>query len=295
MAPETLALEDSAIFSATPDDLLEAVRLLAAGAEASPDIAHLLRRSGLSTAAGLTDAGVALFKTAWVLRHHDEARRSLGLALRTLLPIQVLEQELLQFGAVPEAGALELLRLHRCLPPEFDVETLRRFFRNYAATGLLVYSSKFKTVRALEPPPDEARAGEERRLAAMVSPKTPFLNVARLRRIIRTLCGMVWWADRHFGARVLEELAEELDADRVTEVRILSGVATNVLTPRSMKDFERFQEEMANKGIRAEWRADHDASDWHDRWLGDDTGAWNMPPVQERLLGDAPNRRQATI
>jgi hypothetical protein len=95
----------------------------------------------------------------------------------------------------------------------------------------------------------------------MVSPKTPFLNIARLRRIIRTLTGVVWWADRHFGARALEELAEELDAERVAEVRIISGTALNVVTTRSMKDFERFREEMANKGIRSEWRADQDASD----------------------------------
>ncbi|MDQ6945978.1 MAG: hypothetical protein M3256_06820 [Actinomycetota bacterium] len=194
----------------------------------------------MATTFGPTDAGVALFKTAWVLRHEEEARRCLGLAIRSLIPIQVLEQELLQFGAVPEEGALELLRLHRCLPPGFEVDSLRRFFRNFSSTGLLVYSSRFKTVRALEPPPDEARAGEERRLTAMVSPKTPFLNIARLRRIIRTLTGVVWWADRHFGARALEELAEELDSERVHEVRILSGTATSVLTDRSTKDFARF-------------------------------------------------------
>lgn len=286
MALEDPALDDTAVFSTTPDEILEGIRRVATGADVEATVAYLLGRCGLSAPTGLTDAGLALFKTAWVLRHRDEARRSLGLALRALLPMQVLEQELLQFGAVPEDGALELLRLHRCMPPGLQVESLRRFFRGFAPTGLLVYSSKFKTVRAVEPPPDEARAGEARRLAAMVSPKTPFLNIARLRRIIRTLTGVVWWADRHFGARALEELAEELEVEHVSEMRILSGTATNVLTARSMKDFERFREEMAIKGVRAEWRADDDASDWHDRWLGDDVGAWNMPPVNNLFKND---------
>jgi hypothetical protein len=280
------ALDDSAVFSTTPHALLEGIRQIATGDDCDATVEYLLRRCGLSSTDGPTEAGLALFKTAWVLRRMDDGLRSLGLALRALVPMQVLEQELLQFGAVPEEGALDLLRLHRCVPEDLDLGMLRKFFRSFPPTGLLVYSSKYKTVRALEPPADEARAGEERRLAAMVSPKTPFLNVARLRRIIRTLSGVVWWADRHFGARALEELAEELNVERLVEVRILSGTASNVVTPRSMKDFERFRQEMANKGILAEWRVDQTGSDWHDRWLGDDSSAWNMPPVNSLFKND---------
>jgi hypothetical protein len=147
-APDASALDDSAIFATTPDALLEGVRRAATGTDLDVAVEYLLRRSGLLAASGLTDAGMALFKTAWVLRHTEVSRRSLGLALRALVPIQVLEQELLQFGAVPEEGALELLRLHRCLPPDLQLDSLRRFFRHFSPTGLLVYSSKFKTVRA---------------------------------------------------------------------------------------------------------------------------------------------------
>jgi len=279
-------LGDSAVFLSTPAEILEGLREVANGSEPGAKVAYLLHRIGVVSSAGLTDSGLALFRTAWILRQTEQAQRALGLALRALTPIQVLEQELLQFGSVPADGVLELLKLHRCVTPDTEVEELRRFFRQFSGTELFVYSNKFKTVRALEPPPDELRAGEQRRLAAMVSPKTPYLNVVRLRRIIRTLSGVVWWADRHFGARALEELAEELSGEQVNEVRIISGTADNVLTDRSMRDFVRFRSEMSNKGIQAEWRVDSGASEWHDRWLGDASGAWNMPPVNNLFKND---------
>lgn len=279
--------DDSAIFSVAPEVLLEGVRSVGEGASLQDEeVSYLLKRIGLIDHNGLTKAGTALFKTAWVRKNRGEALRALGLALRILTPVQVLEQELLQFGAVAEDGALELLRLHRAAPTELSVEGARRTFKNLAHVGLTVYSNKFKTVRAVAPPPEEIKAGEERKLAAMVSPKTPFSNIVRLRRILRTLKGTVWWADRHFGVRALEELAEELDSQYVKEIRILSGTAQNVLTPKSIRDFQRFQTEMQGKGVASEWRADAAAADWHDRWLVDDAGAWNMPPVNNLFKND---------
>lgn len=279
--------DDSAIFAVSPQALLEGVRTIGEGAPVDDtQISYLLNRIGLVDQSGLTKAGTALFKTAWVLKSRDEALRALGLALRTLIPVQVIEQELLQFGAVPEDGALELLRLHRAVPKELTVEGARKTFRDLAKLERVVYSSKYKTVRAVAPPPEEARAGEQRRLAAMVSPKTPYMNIVRLRRILRTLRGTVWWADCHFGARALEELADELDVERVKEIRIVSGNAQSVVTPKSLKDFRRFQEEMKGKGVTADWRMDSEPPDWHDRWLIDDTGAWNLPPVNSLFKND---------
>jgi len=279
--------DDSAIFITSPEDLLAGVRALGNGSKLeNEDVLHILCRAGLAGAKGLTKSGEALFKTRWVIKDEAEALRGLGLALRTLIPVQVLEQELLQFGAVPEDGAVQLLRLHRAAPPDLTIEEARKTFRRLAQVGLAVYSSKYKTVRAVVPPPDELRAGELRTLAAMISPKTPFSNLARLRRILRGLKGTVWWADKHFGARALEELAEEIDSERVKEIRIVSGSAPNVLTAKSLKDFKRFQNEMLQKGLKAEWRVDDPATDWHDRWLVDDEGAWNVPPVNSLFKND---------
>ncbi|MBV9096510.1 MAG: hypothetical protein JO079_00505, partial [Frankiaceae bacterium] len=213
--------------------------------------------------------------------------QALGQALRQLTPIQVIEQELRGLGPVPEEGVLDLLRYHHVVPVTTTVQTIRPALRWLNGVGVLVYSMKTKAVRSLAPAPDAALAGEVQAIAAMVSPKTPYRNVVRLRRILRQLRGTAWWVDPQFSARALEELIEELDPERIAEVRILSGDAENVLTERSLKDFQRFQHEMTNRGVVAEWRVDSRAArDWHDRWIADDTVAWNVPPVNTLFKND---------
>jgi hypothetical protein len=280
-------LDDREIFRVSATALLSAVHSAAATELVEADAAYLLGRCGLLNNADLTDAGRALFKLAWVLRRATESEQALGQALRQLTPIQVVEQELRGLGPVPEAGVLDLLRQHRAVSADASVESIRPTLRWFSKVGVLAYSSKLKTVRSLAPAPDAALAGEVQAIAAMVSPKTPYLNVVRLRRILRPLRGVVWWADPHFGARALEELAEELDTMAVTEIRILSGDAENVVSPKSMKDFERFRAEMANKNVLVEWRVDAKTTrDWHDRWIADDKVVWNVPPINTLLKND---------
>lgn len=280
-------MDDSLIFTHTPQTLLDAVRSASAGDQISSDCEFLLSRMGLLATGELTDAGRALFKLAWVLRRTAEAMSALGQAARQLAPVQVVEQELSGLGAVPEDGVLDLLVQHRVVGADAVVASLRPTWRWLNAVKVLAYSTKNKTVRALAPAPDAALAGEVQAIAAMISPKTPYLNVVKLRRVIRQLRGVVWWVDAHFGARALEELAEELDIAQVSEVRILSGDAENVLSLKSKKDLDRFTAEMAAKGITVEWRVDpRGARDWHDRWLAADQAAWNVPPVNTLFKND---------
>lgn len=278
-------IDDRVILSVDSAALLSGVHAASTGASIEPAVEYLLSRCGLTAGGELTEAGRALFKLAWVLRKQDEAAIALGQTLRQLTPLQVIEQELRGLGQVPEEGVLDLLTQHRAISAETTVTDLRPLLRWLNKVGVIAYSTRLKTVRSLLPAPDAALAGEIQAIASMVSPKTPYLNVVRLRRVLRPLRGVVWWADPHFGARALEELAEELDPQIVTEVRILSGNAPNVLSERSGKDFIRFAAEMAVKGIAAEWRVDG-LRDWHDRWLADDRVAWNVPPVNTLFKND---------
>lgn len=270
----------SGIFGVTPDVLLDAVLLVGRGdgADVSEPVSMLLHQLRLADGESLSEAGTRLYRTAWVLRSPTEARRDLGVALRQLLPIQVIEQERAGFGAVAEDGVLELLRLHRAVPAGVDLDAARKTFRWLNDCGVIAYSRRAKTVRSLAAPAEFAAPGEAPTFAAMISPRTPFSNVVRLRRVIRQLKGVVYWADPHFGARALEDLVSELDLENVSEVRILSGDATNVLGEKGAKDFIRFKQELALKSVDADWRVDS-ARDWHDRWLADGTVAYNMPPV----------------
>lgn len=280
-------IDDSAVFAVPASALLNAVRAASTSEPVEVVPGYLLTRCGLLKDDSLTEAGRALFKLAWVLRKAVDAEQALGRALRQLTPIQVIEQELRGLGPVPEDGVLDLLRQHRAVGNDASVESIRPVLRWFSSVGVLAYSTKLKTVRSLAPAPDAALAGEVQAIAAMVSPKTPYLNVVRLRRILRPLRGVVWWADPHFGARALEELAEELDTTVVSEIRILSGDADNVVSPKSLKDFERFRAEMVNKGVSAEWRVDGKATrDWHDRWVADEKVAWNVPPINTLLKND---------
>lgn len=279
--------EDSAIFNYEPSELLAAIRASSTSSAVAPELGYLLNRVGLAKDDDLTEAGRALFRLAWVLRRQDDAVRALGQAVRQLTPLQVVEQELNGVGAVPEDGVLDLLLQHRAVNPGTAASHLRPTWRWLNGAKVLVYSSKMKTVRALAPTPDAALAGEVQAIAAMISPKTPYLNLVKLRRVIRQLRGTAWWVDAHFGSRALEELAEELDFQKVSELRILSGDAENVLSERSKKDFDRFASEMAIKGVAAEWRVDAKGSrDWHDRWLASDAAAWNVPPVNTLFKND---------
>jgi len=281
------SFDDSEVFAVSAASLLGAVRSAASSGSIDGAATYLLTRCGLFKKGELTEAGRALYKLAWVLRKSDEAEQALGQALRQLTPIQVIEQELRGLGPVPEEGVLDLLRQHKAVAADTVVADIRPTLRWCNSVGVLVYSTKLKAVRSLAPAPDAALAGEVQAIAAMVSPKTPYLNLVRLRRILRPLKGIVWWADPHFGARALEELAEELDTTVVSEVRILSGDAENVLSAKSMKDYERFRAEMATKGVAVEWRVDDKtARDWHDRWVADDKTAWNVPPINTLLKND---------
>lgn len=279
-------MDDSILFQHSPDELLEGVKEAGSGGAIDPSITYLLKRMGLLDDDKLTDSGLALYKLAWVLRRSDDAVLALGQAIRQLTPIQVIEQELHGLGTVPEDGVLSLLLQHRAVPLNTVTTDLRPSWRWMNTAKVLVYSTKLKSLRAVAPTADAALAGEVQAIAAMISPKTPYLNVVKLRRVIRQLRGVVWWVDAHFNARAFEELAEELDT-QVSEIRILSGEAENVLTERSRRDLSRFRDEMATKDIAVEWRVDpRGARDWHDRWLAADNVAWNVPPINTLFKND---------
>jgi hypothetical protein len=275
----TASSADAALLRVTASDLLNGLRRLARGEAAEDDVQHVLGRAGIRDANGLTPAGAALHKLAWVLGKQDAAKESLGKALRPLLPVQVMEQELRGFGQIPEEGVLELLQVHGAAPPDMDMKQARAAFKVLSDLDLVVYSQKFKTVRLAHVPEADVMAiGEDPRLSALFSPKTPYSNVVKVRQILRSLVGTVFWVDKHFRSRALEELASEADPSVVTRIFILSGDQPDVLTDRSLRDFKRFTEEMANKGVEAEWRS-LPAKDIHDRWLLDDKKGYNIPAV----------------
>lgn len=274
---------DAALLDVTEEDLFVALKKARRREDLESTEVHLLHRAGLIDEDGnATPAGQALHKKRWVLGQGNDAKAILGKALRPLLPVQVIEQELRGFPAISEEGLLELLKVHGAARMDLTPDELRPALRTLNKLDVLVYSRQKKTVRLGRLPEEqEAAPGEDDRIGVLVSPQTPYSNLVGLRRILRRLEGTVYWVDKHFNARAFEDLVEEIDPGEVDEVRIISGSAENVLSPRSLKDFGRFQIEMENKGVAAEWRvADKRVEgDLHDRWLLDAKSRYNLPPV----------------
>ncbi|HET7613385.1 MAG TPA: hypothetical protein VFK26_05625, partial [Gemmatimonadaceae bacterium] len=117
----------------------------------------------------------------------------------------------------------------------------------------------------------------------VVSARTPYANVAAIRKILRSAKGTIWWFDPNFSRRALEELDDELDRQQVRAVHIMS----RTLSPKDLRDFNRFRQEMQGQGIAAEWRIFPEKL-FHDRFLADDVRCMNVPPVNLIYQSEAP-------
>lgn len=114
-----------------------------------------------------------------------------------------------------------------------------------------------------------------------VTHRTPYSNLVRFRKCIRACAGDILWIDAHFRKKGLEPLAEEVTGEKFDRVRILSGPSN--IEHHVRDDFERFKDEMENRGIEAEFRVITSAEilrGLHDRWiLSSEGSSWNVPPI----------------
>ncbi|RSM86366.1 hypothetical protein DMH04_14505 [Kibdelosporangium aridum] len=272
--------------------LLRSLRALGTKEVADKKTIQILNGALLADGMDLTSAGQELYKSAFVQRDQQRSKQILADAIRGAFVIQVIEQELQGYGPVTDEGIFDLLRLHGAVPSGKTLVDLRRLLNWMNELGLIAYSKRLKTVRSLRPAPEAASIGEDRRLSAIISPRTPMLNVVRLRQVIRSITGTLWWIDPHFSRRCLEDLIEEIDFTRVGEIRILSGNDAQVLGDKPKSDFRRFQAEVDMKGGKAFWFADS-MRDWHDRYLIGDTVEYNVPPANTLYKGDYTEIRPA--
>ena len=144
--------------------------------------------------------------------------------------------------------------------------------------------------RKAEAVPPQPRPGPPRAEAIMRG--EPFSNLVRLRRVLRESEEYIWWADRYFKARGLEELIVTVDPAVARQIRILSG--QDNVDKRARHDFARFREELRAQGITAEWRILKDFA--HDRWIMSANACYNVPSIDTVLRGqpseilETPNR-----
>lgn len=128
--------------------------------------------------------------------------------------------------------------------------------------------------------------------AEVIRPGEPFSSLVKLRQVLRECEHYIWWVDRYFNARGLEELIVSVDPALVQEIRILSG--PDKIDERAKRDFARFREEMKRKGISTEWRVLERFP--HDRFIVSENSCFNVPSIdtvmrsQYSEILETPNR-----
>jgi len=113
----------------------------------------------------------------------------------------------------------------------------------------------------------------------MIRPELAFTNRKYLWDTIRRCDEYIYWFDPYFTKNGFETLIEEVKADKIKKIRILSGVKQTNEKLREL--YKKFKEEMESKGIKVEFRIiiDNYISNIHDRWILSKDICFNLPSI----------------
>jgi hypothetical protein len=129
------------------------------------------------------------------------------------------------------------------------------------------------------------KADSDEPQAHYLHPDRPYSNEAAIRKVIGQLRGRIFWYEQHMDRKVLDLLHDSLQFDEIDDVRLLSGPAN--LSSKAKRAFARFAEELANRGVAAEWRvlSAEDARRIHARVIADEQQTFEIPPLNSVLAG----------
>lgn len=270
------------MISAEIKEVAEAIRAVSLDS-AEPEQFDLLESLGLLKSDRTLNADGRAFDDAWwVYDDKPTAEAIMRKALLALPETQTILQSLHGKGKVPAKGVVHYLARHGMIDAGED-KAVRVFLGLLGKSGIVAYSKKLQTVRTTIPLPDE---GGPDPVVRVVDPDRPYSNVRHIREVLRSCRDFIWWTEPHFAPKILEPLSDEADAERISEIRILTGGESRLkLLKRGQDDFKRFQEEMNSLGITATWRlgAKHGR---HDRFILERSRTWNLPPINTLLKGD---------
>lgn len=271
------------MFSAGINEVADAIKAASLGSADHEELG-LLAELGLLKADQTLNADGRSFDDAWwVYDDKESAEAVMKKALLSLPETQTILQSLHGRGQVPAAGVVHYLARHKLADAD-EAKPVRVFLALLSKAGIVAYSNKLQTVRTTVPIPDD---GGPDPVVRVIDPDRPYSNVRHLREVLRACRDHIWWTEPHFSPKLLEALADEADAERISEIRILTGAEKrDDLRKRGAEEFRRFQKEMEALGIAAEWRIMGGKRDKHDRFVLERSRSWNMPPINTLLKGD---------
>jgi hypothetical protein len=238
----------------------------------------------------LTPRGKEYYIQKFVRNNGAEAKRILCEALKLHPAVILISQVLGGCRNINRINVYNLLKHHNFkLDFQKDVE-LNNFLEILKLGGIISYNKNTRDVRILWEQDIENLSSHQ-----FVSPETPYSNLKRLRDIIKSLKGTVYWIDKHFDKKAFDILIDSLDATRITNFIIISGETNK--TQSAVNEFLRLKSELHSKGTNIEWKIITDQStlsSFHDRWLCDSNNAWNIPPINSVFKGQESEMLETT-
>ena len=229
----------------------------------------------------LTSRGKEYYIQMFIKNNEVEAKKILSEALKLHPAIILISQILSGSKNIKRINIYNLLKHHNFdfdFPKEVE---LNNFLEILKFGNIIFYNKNTRDVKVLWQQEAESLSAHQ-----FISSDTPFSNIKRLKDIIKSLKGTVYWIDKHFDKKAFDILVDSVDASKISNFIIISGEANK--TQSAVNEFLKLKGELHNKGTNIEWKIITDQnilSSFHDRWLCDSKDAWNIPPVNSIFKG----------
>lgn len=230
----------------------------------------------------LTELGEAIFDALYI-RCDGEDKKLLCQLLLSFPPTLAIQQYLWGVAKVATEQVLTVLK-KTGFWSYVSNEPLTHFLDILNYTEIINYHKKSREVKILISP-DTPYVPKN----VFIDPSRPFSNIIWVKRVLGECEGSIHWLDKHFQKEALEWLWAIADANRISEIRILSLDMGDVnLGADARSAYKRFKKEMDNKGINVTWATidSRDIRDAHDRWIiGENGYLRNIPNVNAICSG----------
>ncbi len=234
--------------------------------------------------ASLTEKGREYYKLKYIQEEPDKALEILTEQVKQHPATQAICQLLWGKKNIKRSNVYRLLVFQALVDPKnFQEKDLGGFLMSLNQCNIIKYSKQTQAITILYNPKGEAISPPKE---IFISPETAYSNVKNLREILRIFTDGIYWIDKHFSAKGLEPLADEADGNKISEIKILTGPSN--VNERMKKDFERFKQEIENRGISVEMKVicDKDVlNSIHGRWIMSEDLCYNLPPVNSIFQG----------
>ena len=229
----------------------------------------------------LTKIGKALFHEVFIRGNKKKEKEILRNCLLSYSPVLAIQQNLWGLKSVTISQVLTVLKSTGHCNDWYPHE-MERFLELLDWSGIIRFDQKNYRLSVLVPPSTEILPN-----TIYIDPERPFSNVMWIKRVLKRCQGFIYWLDKHFEKSALEWLWEIANADKISEIRILSLDCENNVNKVAKKDYKRLNKELKNKGIDLIWAVIDSKSirDTHDRWIISKDYAVNVPNVNAIASG----------